>query len=50
MLLPVLGVFAEYQFSRFSPEFELRGGVTGTRKVETDLETHHLVGGVTLRF
>ena len=48
-LLPFLGIFAEYQFTRFSPEYEFRGP-SGTRKVETDVESHHIVGGVSLRF
>jgi len=44
-----LGVFAEYQFTRFSPEFEFRSaGVR--RKVETDVETHHAVVGATIQF
>lgn len=44
-----VGVFAEYQFTRFSPEFEFRSG--GVRqKVETDIETHHAVVGATIQF
>ena len=44
-----LGVFAEYQYTRFSPEFEFEsGGVR--RKVETDVESHHGVVGATIQF
>jgi opacity protein-like surface antigen len=44
-----LGVFAEYQFTRFSPEFEFESG-GARRKVETDIETHHGVVGATIQF
>jgi hypothetical protein len=44
-----LGVFAEYQFTRFSPEVEFSsGGVR--RRVEADVETHHGVIGATIQF
>jgi opacity protein-like surface antigen len=48
-LLPFLGIFAEYQFTHFSPEYQFEG-LGARRKVETDVNTHHIVGGVSLRF
>lgn len=49
VLFGVVGVFAEYQFTRFSPEFEFQSGGVRNR-VETDVETHHAVVGATIQF
>lgn len=49
VLFGSFGVFAEYQFTRFSPEFEFRSGGVRNR-VETDIETHHAVVGATIQF
>jgi opacity protein-like surface antigen len=40
-----IGIFAEYRFTHVKPEFEI-GGV----KVEPNLDTHHILSGVTFRF
>ena len=45
MLFRNFGVFAEYRFTHVHPEFEDSGV-----KLKTDLNTHHVLGGVTLRF
>ena len=49
VLFGVVGVFAEYQFTRFSPEFEFQSA-GARRRVETDIETHHAVVGATIQF
>lgn len=49
VLFGFVGVFAEYQFTRFSPEFEFQSGGVRNR-VETDVETHHAVVGATIQF
>jgi opacity protein-like surface antigen len=45
MITRLLGVFAEYRFTRNRPEFDLDG-----LRVEPKLDSHHVVGGLTLRF
>lgn len=44
MLFRNFGVFGEYRFTHVHPEFEDSGV-----KLKTDLNTHHVLGGVTLR-
>ena len=52
MLTPTIGIFGEYRFTHFSPKFEFDTDVPGfsRTKVETDVNTHHVLVGVTLRF
>jgi opacity protein-like surface antigen len=50
MLLKNVGLFAEYRFTHFRPDFELQNGSLGRAKVEGDLNTHHLLAGLTFRF
>jgi opacity protein-like surface antigen len=45
LLTTHIGVFGEYRFTHASPEVK-SGGV----KLETNLNTHHLLAGVTFRF
>jgi opacity protein-like surface antigen len=45
LFTPHIGVFAEYRFTHQSPEFKL-----ADQKVEFDLNTHHLLAGVSFRF
>lgn len=47
-----IGVFGEYRFTHFRPEFEFQTTLPGFTKaqVHTDISTHHLLGGVTFRF
>jgi opacity protein-like surface antigen len=40
-----IGIFGEYRFTYNRPEFKL-GGI----KIEPHLDTHHVLGGLTLRF
>lgn len=40
-----VGGFAEYRFTHFSPEIS-----EGSVQLKTDLNTHHLVAGISLRF
>jgi opacity protein-like surface antigen len=49
MFTPFLGLFAEYRFTWVEPTW--KGDVLGvTEKIKIELETHHVVGGLTLRF
>ena len=47
-----MGVFGEYRFTRFSPEFEFQNTLPGRSKlkVNTDINTNHLLIGVSFRF
>lgn len=45
MITKLLGVFAEYRFTRNRPEFDIDG-----LKIEPKLDSHHVLGGVTFRF
>ena len=45
MFTSLLGVFAEYRFTYNRPEFDLNG-----LRVKPDLDSHHVLGGLTLRF
>jgi opacity protein-like surface antigen len=49
LLTKHLGIFGEYRFTHFNPEFKFTSGGVST-KIETDINTHHLVAGVTFRF
>jgi opacity protein-like surface antigen len=40
-----VALFGEYRFTHFSPDVEVSGV-----KVETNLNTHHLIGGISFRF
>lgn len=52
LITPNLGVFAEYRFTHFSPEFGFDVAAPGFSKttVKTDLNTHHLLMGLGVRF
>jgi len=52
MLTPHIGIIGEYRFTHFSPKFEFDTDVPGfsKTKVETDVNTHHVLVGVTFRF
>jgi opacity protein-like surface antigen len=50
MLMKNVGLFAEYRFTHAHPEFELQNASLGRAQVEADLNTHHLLAGVTFRF
>jgi opacity protein-like surface antigen len=52
MLTPSIGLFAEYRFTHFSPTFDFDTNAPGfsKAKVETDVNTHHVLVGVTFRF
>lgn len=47
-----IALFGEYRFTHFSPEFSLRDVfiLGSTDKVETEVNTHHLVLGISIRF
>jgi opacity protein-like surface antigen len=45
MFTRLFGVFAEYRFTYNRPEFNLDG-----LRVKPDLDSHHVLGGLTLRF
>src|SRR6266480_6985317 len=47
-----MGVFGEYRFTHFSPEFEFQNTFPGNTKlkVHTDINTNHLLIGVSFRF
>lgn len=47
------GIFLEYRMTRVSPEWNIRvldGDVDRDATVKTDLNTHHVIGGVSFRF
>jgi opacity protein-like surface antigen len=52
MLTPHIGIFGEYRFTHFHPTFDFDSTATGfsKTKVETDVNTHHVLVGVTFRF
>jgi len=52
MLTPNIGIFGEYRFTHFHPTFDFDTNAPGfsTTKVETDVNTHHVLFGVTFRF
>jgi opacity protein-like surface antigen len=52
MLTPSVGLFAEYRYTHFSPTFDFNTNLPGLSrmKVETDVNTHHVLVGVTFRF
>jgi opacity protein-like surface antigen len=52
MLTRNIGVFGEYRFTHFSPEFGFDVARPGFSKtvVKTDVNTHHLLGGLSVRF
>jgi opacity protein-like surface antigen len=45
LFTPLLGVFAEYRFTYNRPEFDLDG-----LRIKPDLDSHHALVGLTLRF
>ena len=46
---PTFGLFAEYRYTRFSPEGQIESrGVKA--ELETDAQSHTIVGGISLRF
>jgi len=47
-----IGIFGEYRFTHFRPEFEFTTALPGFSKstVNTDVNTHYLIVGVTFRF
>jgi opacity protein-like surface antigen len=45
LFTPLFGVFAEYRFTYNRPEFDLDG-----LRIKPDLDSHHALVGVTLRF
>jgi opacity protein-like surface antigen len=49
MITPHIDVFSEYRFTHFSPEYHINSG--GERgKVTTDLNTHHVLVGLSYHF
>ncbi len=52
LFTPNLGLFAEYRYTHFSPTFDFNTNLPGfsRTKVETDVNTHHVLFGVTFRF
>jgi len=50
-VLPSTALFAEYRYTHFRTEPDLQGTITGANvPVRFDLNTHHLVAGVSLAF
>jgi opacity protein-like surface antigen len=50
-----VALFGEYRFTHFSPEIETGGVVvgpveTGDLEIETDVNTHHVLAGLSFRF
>ena len=45
-----VALFGEYRFTHFSPDVEVSGIEVSGIKVETNLNTHHLIGGISFRF
>jgi opacity protein-like surface antigen len=46
-----IGLFGEYRYTHVSVESALQGTITGARvPTQFDLDTHHLVAGLSLRF
>ncbi len=52
MITPHVGVFGEYRFTHFSPQFDFDTSLPGFTRttVKTDVNTHHVLFGVTFRF
>jgi opacity protein-like surface antigen len=52
LLTPNIGIFGEYRFTHFSPQFGFDVATPGFSKttVETDVNTHHVLFGVSIRF
>ena len=49
LFTPHLGVFVEYRFNYFEPEYELKSG--GTRvKFESEISSHQVIAGLSFRF
>jgi len=46
----LVGMFGEYRYTHFSPEFKFNDNTRGTAKVSTDINTHYVLMGVSLRF
>jgi len=50
-MLPSTALFAEYRFTHFRTEPSLQGAITGANvPVRFDLNTHHLIAGISVRF
>lgn len=49
LFTPDFGIFFEYRMTRVSPEWNLRV-LDMDATVKTDLNSHHVVGGITFRF
>jgi opacity protein-like surface antigen len=48
---PRIGLFGEYRYTHAHAEADLQGTITGARvPTRFDLDTHHLVAGLSLRF
>lgn len=45
-----IGVFGEYRFTHFKPEFEFNDAVVGQTTLKTTLDTHSILGGISFRF
>ena len=52
MLTTHVGLFAEYRYTHFSPTFDFNTAIPGfsQTKVETGVNTHHVLFGMTFRF
>lgn len=52
MMTPHIGIFGEYRFTHFSPQFGFDVATPGFSKttVETDVNTHHVLFGLSIRF
>ncbi len=44
-----VALFAEYRFTHFSPRFRVSDH-GGRETIEADIDTHHVLGGVSFRF
>ena len=45
-----IGMFGEYRFTHFSPEFTFNDSFLGKSTLSTDVNTHHFLAGVSFRF
>ena len=45
-----IAMFGEYRYTHFSPEFSFRDDVLGSATLSTNVNTHYLLMGVSLRF
>lgn len=50
LLTKNFGVFGEYRFTHFKPEFEFNDAVLGQTTLKTTLDTHSILGGFSVRF